>query len=104
MEFGASDFSLETNKVELPLIEHIFIIQHFPIFFGFCSQIEWFLCHWMCKLQGYKYTWSVSKVKEQHQKKKLEEKGCVTICFNILGKIALDLDPLLIPVSYLVHF
>jgi hypothetical protein len=40
-----------------------FIIEHFSIFFSFINQIDQFLCHWTCKLQGY-------KVKEQPRKHK----------------------------------
>jgi hypothetical protein len=41
-------------EVELPISEHIPIIKHFPICYSFLNHIEHFLCHWTCKLKGYK--------------------------------------------------
>jgi hypothetical protein len=41
-------------KVKPPITKHIPIIEHFSIFLSLFNQIEHFLCHWMCKLKGYK--------------------------------------------------
>jgi hypothetical protein len=45
------------------MIKHMFIIEHFPIFLSFLHQIERFLCHWMHKLEGYKFFWFVRNFK-----------------------------------------
>ncbi len=66
--FGSKDFSIFLNqfkkkievgsisnapRIESLIIEHILIIEHFPILFSFLNQIEQLLCHWTCKLEGY---------------------------------------------------
>jgi hypothetical protein len=47
------DWYFSFTRVELSITEHVPIIEHFPIFFSFLNQIEWFLCHWRHKLEGY---------------------------------------------------
>jgi hypothetical protein len=37
------------------------------MFFSLLNQIKWFLCHWTCKLEGYKCSLNV-KIKKQHRK------------------------------------
>jgi hypothetical protein len=46
-------------KVEPPIIEHILITKHFPIFSSFLNPTEQFLYHWTRKLECYKCSWSV---------------------------------------------
>lgn len=55
-----------TTRVESPIYKHILMIENFSIFFSFFNQIDQFLCHRTCKLEGYK----CSLVKEQHKKHK----------------------------------
>jgi hypothetical protein len=52
---------IEPYSVESPFIKHVFIIKHFLIFFSFLNQIESFLCHWMCKLEDYKFFFECHK-------------------------------------------
>jgi hypothetical protein len=47
------------SSVELPIVKHIFIVKHFPIFSSFLNQIEWLFCHWTHKLKGYKCSLNV---------------------------------------------
>jgi hypothetical protein len=52
---------IEPYSVEPPIVEHVFIIKHFLIFSSFLNRIEWFLCHWMCKLEGYNFFFEFQK-------------------------------------------
>jgi hypothetical protein len=42
------------GRVESPITKKVPISNHFPIASSFPNQIEQLLCHWMCKLEGYK--------------------------------------------------
>jgi hypothetical protein len=42
----------ESTSVESFITKHVPIIERFVIFL---NQIKQFLCHWMCKLEGYKW-------------------------------------------------
>jgi hypothetical protein len=55
------------NEIKPPINEHIPIIEHFWMFSSFLDQIELFLCHWMHKLEYYKFLWAL-EVKEQQKK------------------------------------
>jgi len=43
------------TSVESFITKHVPIIEHFAIFFSFLNQIKQILCHWMCKLEDYKW-------------------------------------------------
>jgi hypothetical protein len=88
------------NWVKLPIVEHVFIVEHFPIFFSFINEMEWFLGHWMQKLEDYKFLW-VLEIKEQHRK---HMKGMSDIFFIFLEKITLHLSSNPISSSFLVCF
>ncbi len=47
------------NWVKLPIVEHVLIVEHIPIFFSFINEMERFLGHWMHKLEDYKCSLSV---------------------------------------------
>jgi hypothetical protein len=88
------------NKIEPPIKEPI--IEHFWIFSSFLNQIELFLCHWVHKLEDYKFLWAL-EVKEQQ---KNIERRWVIICFNIFKIITIDLSlvPTLVSSSILACF
>jgi hypothetical protein len=71
-----------------------------PIFAWFISQIEQFLCHWMCKQEGYKCSLSIKS--EGARIPENTGRGWVITHVNFFEKIALDLS--LVPASYLPHF
>jgi hypothetical protein len=56
LHFNESNVTLLLKDlgVKLPIIKHVFIIKHFPIFSSFLNQIERLLCHWTCKMESYK--------------------------------------------------
>jgi hypothetical protein len=66
-----------SSKVKLPIIEHIFIIEHFSIFSSFLNHILQ-LAHYKCSL--------IFRSKEAMQKKQ----RWVIVCFNIFENRALD--------------
>jgi hypothetical protein len=45
----------KSTSVESFITKHVPIIERFVVFFSFLNQIKQFLCHWMCKLEGYKW-------------------------------------------------
>ncbi len=55
----ACPFGPLLGRVESPITKKVPISNHFPIASSFLNQIEQLLCHWMCKLEGYKCSWSV---------------------------------------------
>jgi hypothetical protein len=59
--FTAIVNKIEPYGVEPPIVEHVFIIKHFLIFSSFLNWIDWFLCHWMRKLEGYKFFFECHK-------------------------------------------
>jgi hypothetical protein len=60
-------------NVEPPIIQHVPIIEHISIFSSFLNQIEWFVCHWTCKLEGYKCSWNVICKRETHKTLKKDD-------------------------------
>jgi hypothetical protein len=80
-----------------PLItKHILIIEHFLTFFLFLYEIQWFLCHWTCKLEVTNFLWAT---------KKNTRRGWVIFCFKNFQKKSRYLPSSnLLYSSFLVHF
>jgi hypothetical protein len=45
-------YGVAKENVELFIIKHIYIVEHFSIFSSFLNEIERFLCHWTHKLKS----------------------------------------------------
>ncbi len=82
------------------------ITQHFPIFFSLLNQMEWSLCHWRSRLDGYRCSLSVrSKWATQITEEEDElnwGRGWAIVCFKFFEKITLDSSS--VPAPYLPHF
>jgi hypothetical protein len=88
------------GKVEPSIIKtHTYRQTFSNIFYSFLNQIEWFLCHWMRKLKGYKCSLSV---RSKGVIERTQEDKWVIVCFQNFEQLALD--PSLVPTSYLPHF
>ncbi len=86
------------SRGESPITKHLLITKHFPTFSSFLNQIDWLLCHCICKLKGSKCSFSVrSKGATQKTQEKDE-----WVCFQKFEKIAID--SFLVPDSCLPHF
>jgi len=54
IEFNSMKKYKLTN-IESFITKHVPIIEHFAIFLSSLNQIKQFLCHWICKLEDYKW-------------------------------------------------
>ncbi len=67
------------HSVEPPITKvNLLIIEHFPIFSLFLKQIEWFWCHWVCKLEGDKCSFNIRNKGATEN----AGRGWVIVCFN----------------------